>query len=405
MLINRLIGGLIMKNEVRREKQVFKSKLVLMLFFCVIFSGISQNGYDEEVNKKLHFLYNHPNGAGIVLKDHVKSRSQSGDAYYLMNLRHSIGALNSLILTTEDEYWIEEHKQIINNLINSAEISANIPNNQSYHDNFKGWISKNPEKSGYQKEVPLYESYSFFYISQFLYILNDIGWVDRSNQNTLWWQNTLAFVENNIWTKWFVRSSNNNGIFLRSRTHMGSHWAGIAMYLGAISDNPLIKSQAENVVADYDMLLKRNLIEVEGGYQWNATYDDVSGTDASSTSSNSIQDVSHGNHVISYIVAAYEFGNENWTLSDLQKLAYTVKHFIYDHENKQFFDFVDGTYVSSGSSRGNFVGDGWVKLAAYDEQVKNIFTEFGLTNNVIRYSQEFQYRANMYKFKLANDSL
>lgn len=375
------------------------------MLFCVIFSGISQNSFDQEINKKLHFLYNHPNKAGVVEKDHAESISQSGDAFHLMRLRKTIGALNTLVLTTGEEYWIEQQKQIINNLISSAQTSANIPNNIQYHDHFMGWISKNPEKSSYQKEVPLYESYSFFYISQFLFILDDIGWVDRSNENRQWWQNTLTFVEDNIWTKWFVRSSSNNRIFLRSRIHMGSHWAGVAMYLGAISDNLAIKSQTETVVAHYDMLLKRNLIEVEGGYQWNSTYDDVSGTDAKGSSRSSIQDVSHGNHVISYIIAAYEFGNENWKLRDLQKLAYTVKHFIYDYENNQFFDFVDGTYVSSGRGSGNNIADGWVKLAAYDEQVKIIFTNFEQTRHATRHSQEFLFRSSMYKFKLENDSL
>src|SRR5690606_3685297 len=113
------------------------------------------------------------------------------------------------------------------------------------------------------KEVPLYESYSFFYITQFLYILQDIGWVSESQKNKIWWEQTLSFVEENVWNKWLERSISTKGknywYFLRQRTHMGSHWAGIAMYLGALTKNQEIKNQTKEVQRQYDLLLKRNL--------------------------------------------------------------------------------------------------------------------------------------------------
>jgi hypothetical protein len=102
----------------------------------------------------------------------------------------------------------------------------------------------------------------------------------------------------------------------------------------------------------------------------------MEGTFAVSSPKNIIQDVSHGNHVVSYIIAAYEFGNKNWTLADIHKLSYTLKKFMYDRQNNMFHDNVD---VSSDENRpgwGNFVADGWVKLAAYDEAVKDIFQMF-----------------------------
>lgn len=408
MLINKVIGGLVVWENVKLRKQLFKIKLFFVLFFCVIFSGKSQGAFNLEIKKRPNFFYNHPNSGGVVEKDHAMARSNSGNSYHFMNLRNSIGAINALVKTTQQDYWIEEQRQIIDNLINAAQVSAHIPNNTTYNDHFKGWVSLNENKN-YLEEVSLTEGYIFFYISQFLYILDEIGWVNESNQNSMWWQDTLAFVETNIWTKWYVRSrpvkGNNYWHFLRSRTHMGSHWAGIGMYLGAITNNLEIKSQTETLISQYDTLLKRNLIEVEGGYIWNSSYDDVTGTFASPSTRDIIQDVSHGNHVIAYIVAAHEFGNENWSTQDLQKLANTVKYFMYDSENKQFYDNVDGTADYNRPGWGNSVADGWIKLADYDEGVKAVFTEFEQTNMLRRYNQEFLYKANMYKYKLENDSL
>lgn len=395
-----------MRKEIINNRKNTNGLWMLVLLFCVVFSVQSQNEFDKEITKTVNFFYNHPNRRGDIEREKAMSLSASGDSYNLMSLRKSVGAINTLVLVTEDNYWIEEQKQIIDNLINSARVSSEIPNNTNYFDSFKGWISKNEEKSGYLEEMPLYESYTFFYISQFLYILDEIGWVNQSAQNQSWWQNTLAFVETNIWTKWYERSlpvkGNNYWYFLRSRTHMGSHWAGIGMYLGAITNNHEIKRQTETLIKQYDTLLKRNLIEVEGGYIWNSSYDDVTGTYASPSTRDVIQDVSHGNHVIAYIVAAHKFGNKNWRKSDLKKFAYTVKHFMmYDDDDEiHFYENVDGTPSTTRPGRGNSLGDGWVKLAEYDEQLRIILTEFEQTDLAKQYGQEFNFKSNMYKFKL-----
>ena len=399
-----MIGNLIMKKEQNFKKKLFKSQLVFVLVFCMIFTVKSQHLFDEEINKSPNFFYNHLNANNVVQKEHAYANSQSMNAYDFMNLRKSVGPISLLVKITEDDYWIEEQKQIIDNLINSARTSRDIPNNTRYLDDFKGWISLT-EGYSYLKESPLYEGYTFLYVAEFLYLLDRIDWVNRSPENTLWWENTLNFVETNIWNKWYVRSKpihgNNYAYFLRSRTHMGSHWAGFAMYLGAITSNSEIQSQTSFLIEQYDILLKRNFIEVEGGYIWNSTYDDVTGTYATSASSDIIQDVSHGNHVLAYIIAAHKFGNENWGDEQIGRLAYTLKHFIYDEDSNTFADNVDGTTHESRPGRGNFIADGWVKLSSYDEELRTIFEIFGQTNNIRRYNQEFQFKSQMYKHKIS----
>src|SRR5690606_27986256 len=132
-----------------------------------------------------------------------------------------------------------------------------------------------------------------------------------------------------------------NHYFLRNRTHMGSHWAGIAMYLGEITNNEQIVKQTNEVQRQYDMLLKRNLQLKKGAYVWNSTYDDVRGTDAGKGKAIVIQDGSHGNHVVAYVVAAYELGNKNWTKKDLKRLSKTVPRIMYNKKTNSFADKVD----------------------------------------------------------------
>lgn len=327
--------------------------------------------------------------------------SSSGDAYYLMGLRGYLGANNSKIQTNGENSVIEYQMRLIENLISTAVESKNIKNNKSpYKDSYRGWTSKKDNLT-LNTEVPLYESYSFFYVVQFLYYTKSNGWYDESNQNKKRWNNILVFIETNIWTKWFERSllvkGNHYWYFLRGRTHMGSHWAGMAMYLNALTGSTEIKSQTEQLIEQYDTLLKRNLREIDGAYIWNSTYDNVEGTNATAVPENIVQDVSHGNHVVSYIVAAHEFGNKNWTLDDITKLNYTIKNFMYDKKNNRFYDRVDGSSDKNRPGWGNFVADGWVKLADYDSGVRRIFTEFEKTKMLKKYSQELQFKANLYK--------
>src|SRR5690606_16883572 len=109
-------------------------------------------------------------------------------------------------------------------------------------------------------------------------------WINLSPENTDWWQKTLSFLEQNIWTKWLKRSyiinKKNYRYFLRSRTDMGSYWGGIAMYLKRMTSNLLIKEQCEKLQQDYDLLLKRNLKpnpSYPAAYCWNSTYDNTNG--------------------------------------------------------------------------------------------------------------------------------
>lgn len=352
-------------------------------------------------------LFNQPTEKGTTNFDidvDVLRKSKSGNSYDLMDLRTYLGSMNVQIQNSKNKLSIDKQRLVINNILSSAKRASDIKGNKSYNDSYLGWIATktNPANISSQfKEVSLFESYSFFYITQFLYIIKKNGWVDESPSNKKWWLQTLSFVEKNEWNKWYQRSYIATGkhylIFLRGRTHMGSHWAGVAMYLSKMTQDAAIKKQCEKMQHDYDLLIKRNLKPDPNNreaYIWNSTYDNVTGTDAIATKPSIIQDVSHGNHVISYIVAAYELGDSSWTLTDLRKFSITFNQIIYNKSKNNFSDNVNGSGDKDLPGRGNYISDGWLKLGKYDKQVSRTIRKAISNKEVIKYNRSIKQQHN-----------
>lgn len=377
-------------------KPINQHKLIVFLFFISI-SIPNSSAQKIEITTPEEFLtmYSSSNYKRVAL-----NKSKSSDAYMFMSLRNTVAAFNIILDKEYNRDVIEEYKLIVDNIINTAQVSKEIQNNRyRFKDTYMGWITLK-ENSSSHIEVPLYESYIFLRITHFLYQLKNMGWVEESKENQAWWNKTLSFVEENVWNKWVSRSFkkyNSYRYLLRSRTHMGSHWAGIAMYLNNITSNLKIKEETKKIVEQYDLLLKRNLKISGETYIWNSTYDDVEGTDAYKDTTKRMQDVSHANHVVLYIISAYEFGNPNWSLLDVQRLGNTFKYIIYNEKEDAFADNVNGTSSKSRPGWGNFIADGWVKLASYDKDIYTILTRFKNNDILKKYDQELMYRANLLK--------
>src|SRR5690606_20116334 len=163
--------------------------------------------------------------------------------------------LNALIKATQYDLFVCQQISIVDDIINSARVSSEIPENVSFNDGFKGWVALGRE-GVLGEEIVLNEGYAFFYITEFLYIQKVSGWTDQSESNRIWWEEKVRFIEEHIWTKWYTRSLKYHGnphrYFLRSRTHMGSHWAGVAMFLAKISINSEIRNQCNKLRQSYD---------------------------------------------------------------------------------------------------------------------------------------------------------
>lgn len=339
---------------------------------------------------------------GVSFYEMALNDSKSADSYRFISLRATLGALNAVIAESNDTNIINLQKKLVDNIVNSAEVSSSISNSKGFHDEFKGWISRTQNKA-FEHEVPLYESYVSVYIAQFLYLIKEMEWRTLSLENDLWYLKTVAFLEHHIWKKWYTRATrvyqSPNRYFLRSRLHMGANWAGFALFLEKMTNNPVVEKQCHKLYTDFDLLLKRNLRTYSSNsWIWNSNYEVVVGTGAIRTVPAEIQDVSHGNHVISYVVEAFEIGNENWELNHLEKFCNTLKYKIYNPVDQAFSDNVDGTSNRSRPGWGNFVADGWIKLTKYDKQVSEIFEEFLSSRLAKKYNQELQLMFNYFRF-------
>lgn len=330
--------------------------------------------------------------------------SKRGNSFEYMNLRKYFGAYNIMLKKANDTSFIQVEIEMINNLMNTAQVSKNIKGTKfNYKDNYSGWLVKNTDdynKGSMHKEIPLYESYTFFYVAQFLYYLKETKWAEKSKENKEWWSKAVHFIEKNLWEKWSDRSQrrfkNPNRWFMRTETNMASLWAGIAFYLNKMTTNTRIKKHTKEIVTQFDILLKRNLKIKNGGYVWNQTYDNTKGTDAFNSKTVRIQDVSHGNHVLAYVIAAYEDGSNSWNKKDLKRFAKTVSNIIYDSNNNLFLDNVDGTPNKNFPTSGNLIADGWLKLAFYDKEAKQIFIRFADSPMIEKKHQELQFKATLY---------
>lgn len=379
------------------------SRKSILIFLFILFDVLCQAQLKESRANKVFFdsIFSLKNAKGLSERNRTLNISKSGDSYQFMELRGDLGALNSIIFKTNDRDLINLQKTIIDNIINSSYVSSSVTDDATFNDSYKGWVSLKKDVN-YHKEIVLFEGYSFFYITEFLFFLQKSGWT-KNAKNRTWWNKTVLFIEDNIWNKWTSRSSENYGnkysYFLRSIAHKTSHWAGIALYLNRISFNSKIKKECQTLINQYDLLLKRNLkrnSKVASAYVWNSTFDSVKGTYAIKAKSTIIQDVSHANHVVSYIVAAHEMGNKNWTIKELNALCSTLKNVIYNKQRKIFSDNVDGTNDKLRPGWGNFQADGWVKLSKYDNEVKELFVSFSKENKAARkYNQGSQFKINL----------
>src|SRR5690606_23471092 len=129
----------------------------------------------------------------------------------------------------------------------------------------------------------------------------------------------------------------------------------------------------KEVKEEYSILLRRNLKVKDNAYVWNSTYDNTKGTDATSGKEIIVQDVPHSNHVVSYIIAAYEFGDSVWTREDINLLANTFKKILYLPSQNRLADRLDGEIEKGRLNWDANIADGWMKLMLYDDDVSKIF--------------------------------
>lgn len=327
-----------------------------------------------------------------------KKLSASQNAHHFMYLSIGVNALNMMYEATGDMKYLEDNTKLIKNVINH---SVKLPVQWNYdkktklssvgQEKFMGWKvrSENASSRVKNRDWMLYEGYLFRYVMQYLYILKEYNIIDKYPKYEEDYKKILTYVKYNVWNKWEQRSLLNRGDYSRfyaTRTHMGSHWAAIASYLKKLIDDPEQKKVYTKVINRYDKLLRNNFkVKGEGQrtyYIWNSTYNFITSEKNKpymrSEDNSIIQDLTHGNQVVSYIITSFNLGYSEWNSSDIQKLVNTVLYNNWDESQKKFHDSLIAGATISDRLRGTGYKQsrGWIKLAYFDKDLLKLYEEF-----------------------------
>jgi hypothetical protein len=291
--------------------------------------------------------------------------STSGNSWSYYNLGYAIDALGAMFEATGDVKYLDRALLYVGNVVASAVPSSTLAASQ-FKDGYLGWGAWNhptdPSIAG--GEYPLYESYLWRYVTRLLRVMKQSPAVQASPAYQRTWQDLLAFSKANIFDKWLARGRDN---LYRSRTHMASHWAFIALDLWHLTQDPVERARYREVVdnvnlhlPNYPSSLRQQLrasAVSPAAYFW---------SDVWASTATPGQDVSHANGVLAYIVEARDLGVE-WGDADVRAMARTLLDVVWIPEGTgyRYAAYVDG----SGTGNGWF-NDGFVKLGRYDPVIQ-----------------------------------
>ncbi len=295
----------------------------------------------------------------------------------LMLLSSPLAAFLTMYELTDSVKYLEQAYDLSNRVVASAKVSSRIEGNQSnFNDQYLTWINLNPKfeetKRGSpgMREYPLYESYFFRYMAKMLYMTAQTkGKTKGQFQND--YNHLLNFLRINGWEKWYERGkkvNDCNPFIFRSRTHMACQWGVVALYLSELEDDNTRKLQYTTFLDKLNAQLRDNLkITSKGAYKWNMTWDSEwpLGTQCNKPIKPIIQDGSHGNHVINYVVSCYELGRY-WNETDIKRFVRTTSTLLYNKQESYFYGDLNQKYDKSYLGGLRF-GDGFIKLARYDK--------------------------------------
>ncbi|WP_306622038.1 hypothetical protein [Chryseobacterium ginsenosidimutans] len=300
--------------------------------------------------------------------------SKSKNTYDFMALGYFINANNNMYLKTKDKKYIDNNISIIKPIL----IDTN--SNSAYQKNV--WVmnvGKNNQNATVNgQEHLISEGYFFRYIGEFLDILA------KNNLYT----NYQPLIKSGLkysFNKWKARSFSkydDYSMLFHQRLHTGANWAIVALYL--MKYDASSKDTYSTFVNQFDQELKKALVVNRSAsgvsyYTWNSTYPDkfCKALQAIKNYKPVVQDVSHGNHVVLYLIKARELNNANWKDFDFSYLANTLKLKILKTDS--IADNVDGTTDPTVKNTGWRISDGWMKLIYYDKSLYPLF-EKSLTN-------------------------
>lgn len=295
--------------------------------------------------------------------------SKSDDSWDYYNLAYQIDANVSMLEATRESRYADFALTLAENMIRAARRSSAIPTS-GFKDGYLGWVTTKREPRG--EEVPLYESYSWRYVTRLLRVLRTSPLYEDTSYRARY-QKVLAFSEKNIFDKWFTRDPAK--FIYRERTHMAAHWAYISLDLMRLTTDAELRQRYRQVVANIDNDLPNHPSSLRGqlqpsrsdpgAYWWSDVWGRKKGYG---------QDVAHGNGVISYVVESCDL-DAGWTRQEMARFSRTLTAFVLGRNGKY------PAYVSGRGSGTGWLADGFVKLGRYDRAVQGALEKHGVQNS------------------------
>lgn len=354
-------------------------RAVVLIFLVFSLSVNGQKLLRTYFQSKFDNIFHSANGIS-----RVKNLARSGNVNNFLAISYYIDGNNLSYKRTGEEKYLEINEDIIDIIIKKSKKEMSGEGNI--------WVAKISERDINhlmdKKEFMLYEGYFFRYVSEFVFL-------NQKSKNN--WK-YIEFLEDNF-LKWRNRSISkykDNSFFHGARLHMGSHWATVGLFLTKIESVAFqTKNISKELVEEYDYIVKHNLIkkkfnnQSEEIFTWNSTYNVLftnylkSDNYKSWNKKDEVQDISHGNHIVQYILHSYEYGFNKFSLDDIKILCNTLKLVLWNKKEKEFYSLLSGSHTSNSILRkANWkVIDGWFKLSKYDHTIYSLMLTFYIKNN------------------------
>lgn len=374
-----------------------KGLVNIVLFFPLIILNNAVCAQSSSANWKDLFYQSYYIGFRRLpqLRDSWMKLSNSNHIDDIEPLSYGLDAVLAMFEATDSVKYLDDAITFTNNVTNWAQISKHISGNLSpYKDSYRGWIEKpmGSEKGLYNQEGVLWESYFFEYVSRLLKDIHNDKRLLKNKKYKKFYLDTLEFVENDVWGKWESRGisiGNKYRFLLLGRTHMASHWAYIAAELSFLTTSAANKTDYLSFVNLYNYNLERNFYKYDNYISWNSTWD-YNLDSTKNINPPIVQDVSHANLVVSYLVEAHDLGLWN-DVDAIKRLINTLKYKLWDSTNCTFKDDMEGVIYDSKDIRpkGVFQADGFVKLTRYDSSLFQIYQKFLSCTHYISYGYQY----------------
>ena len=285
----------------------------------------------------------------IELSESRNDRQQ----YYFLS--YSLEGLLQIWQATGNNRYLETALEIIENTLDDAVPMSG--RNQGY----LGWPSDEGRYGTirFEEGTVLWESFYFRVVTSLLRVMKNSPSIMANADFQSRYDRILDFTLTHIWEKWYNRGGNQGAIY-RENVHMTSHWARIAMELYLITgesnyldvfNNISFAGQPNNGISIDDRIVLTN-----NSLYWYKEWE-----------KDDVQDVNHGDEVLTYLVMAYE-NDMLWNNEYIDRLVNAFTNTIWVENNPiKFTENVDG---SGSIEERNSWNHGFLMLGRFDSSLQ-----------------------------------